>query len=218
MKLKFDFLLARAWFLAHRDLGLMPDWQEYLRLRKAYAEPHRHYHTWQHIYECVKFVKIHYGFQHSVVLALFYHDVIYDVQRKDNEEESAQAWIKYAKSRDVQRHQSLKMNMIADMIRMTANHKVDDDQPLSFKMMNDADMHVFLCPDHHYLEYSRNIWREYSSFGREAYLAGRLSFLASVDHTTMFHTHQAKERMHHAKANLELERVILETEPDQILA
>lgn len=217
MKLKFDILLARAWYSAHRELGLWPDWKEYARLRKAYGAEGRYYHTWQHIYECVKFVQLHYGFQPLVILALFYHDVVYDVNSKTNEIDSAAEWDKYARSRDLHRHQFLKLKAVSDMILMTAHHKPEANAPLMFLMMNDADMHVFLCPDHHYLEYARNIWREYSSFGREGYLAGRLAFLASVDHKTIFYTHQARDLMHHAKANLELERVILEEDPDRIL-
>jgi predicted metal-dependent HD superfamily phosphohydrolase len=215
MSLKFDMVLAPAWFFAHKELGLWPDWKEYFRLRKAYSSPGRFYHTWQHIYECVKFVHIHYGWQALVVLALFYHDSVYDVDRKDNEEMSAKAWLDYAKRRRIACASSI-VN-VADMIRMTANHKVDNDLPYQFKMMNDADMHVFLCPDHHYLEYSRNIWREYSKFGRDQYLAGRRTFLASIDYRTIFYTHQARKKMKIARANLELERVILEDCPDEIL-
>jgi predicted metal-dependent HD superfamily phosphohydrolase len=217
MSLKHDIFLAKEWFLAHRALGLWPDWREFKRIRTIYKGPDRHYHTWQHIYETCLFVRRHYGFQPLVILALIYHDVIYNVKSKLNEEESAIVWETYAMTRSLHRHKSLKVKEVAELIRMTAKHKVEENATLSFRIMSDADMSIFLCPDEHYLEYARNIWREYHSFGRDAYLTGRLHFLSTVDPDTMFYTHQAKALVHHARANLDLERTILETDPERIL-
>jgi len=217
MNLKQELYLVREWYRAHREFGIKPDWREFKRVRAAYAEKHRHYHTWQHIYECCLFTRKHYGLQPLVVMALFYHDIVYDVTRKDNEELSAQQWIDYATSRGLHRVAYIKMNLIADGIRMTATHKITGIKSLFYDMLNDADMHVFLCPDSHYLEYAQNIWREYRGFGREKYLEGRLAFLNSVDPLTMYYTHQATRMVHHAKANLDLEKTILETDPDRIL-
>lgn len=217
MTIKQDLFLAREWLLAHRYLGLWPDWKEYRLLRGSYHQPGRYYHTWQHIYETVLFTRKHYGFQPLVILALFYHDEVYRVPSKTNEVESAIRWETYAKIRGLPRHNSLKVKTVSDLIRMTEKHKPEPGSPLIFSMMSDADMSIFLCPDEHYLAYARNIWQEYKSVGREAYLAGRLSFLNSVDPDTMFYTHQAKRLVHHARANLDLEKTILESDPDQIL-
>lgn len=215
--IKWDLFIAKEWFLAHRELDLWPDWNEFRTIRAIYKGPGRHYHTWQHIYETLLFTRRHYGFQPLVIFALIYHDVIYDVQSKRNEEESAIVWETYARLRGLHRHASLKVKTVGDLIRMTAKHRVEEGQGLIFQMMSDADMSIFLCPDEHYLEYARNIWREYRSVGREAYLAGRLGFLRSIDPESLFYTHQGKLRVNHAKANLDLERTILETDPDKIL-
>lgn len=214
--LKWDFFLAKQWFQAHRALGLWPDWKEFRTVRKSYHAPTRYYHTWQHIYETCLFAHRHYGFQPHLILALFYHDVIYDPTSKTNEEESAIVWETYARMRDLYRHNSLKVKLVGDLIRMTAKHRVEDDQGLLFQMMSDADMSIFLCPDEHYLQYARDIWREYCSVGAEAYIKGRLHFLSTVDPESMFYTHQAKRLAHHARANLDLERTILESDPDRI--
>lgn len=216
--IKHDLFLAKEWFLAHRALGLWPDWKEFMRVRALYGQPSRHYHTWQHIYETCLFVRKHYGSQPLVILALIYHDVVYDTSRKDNEEASALVWEAYAKARGLHRHASLKVKLVGDLIRMTANHRVEDgERRIVFHMMSDADMSIFLCPDDHYLEYARNIWREYGSVGREAYLKGRLHFLGTVDPDKMFYTHQAKALVHHARANLDLEKTILMEDPDRIM-
>lgn len=215
--IKWDLFLAKEWYLAHRALGISADWREFKRIRSIYKSEGRFYHTWQHIYETCLFVRKHYGFQPLVILALVYHDIVYDINSKENEENSAVAWEAYAARRGLNRHTSLKVKQVADMIRMTAKHSVDPNSPLIFLIMSDADMSIFLCPDEHYLMYARNIWREYQSFGRDAYLAGRLHFLSTVDPDTMFYTHQARELVHHARANLDLEKTILENDPDRIL-
>ena len=61
-------------------------------LLQAYAEPQRHYHTAQHIAECLA---LYSQIQHllddapSLALALWFHDAVYDPQAPDNEERSA---------------------------------------------------------------------------------------------------------------------------------
>lgn len=217
MTLKQDIFLAKEWFLAHREFGLWPDWYEFKRLKTIYQSEGRYYHKWQHIYECLRFARLHYGYHPLVIFALFYHDVVYNIKRKDNEFQSAEDWKEYAEGRGMLRHHTLKVKFISDLILMTAGHKLDDNASLDARIMSDADMHVFLCPDHHYLEYAQGIWLEYKSFGREAYLAGRLQFLSTIDPDKMFYTHQAKAMVHHARANLDLERTILESDPERIL-
>lgn len=215
--IKYDLFLAKEWYQAHRALGLWPDWKEFRTLRKIYNGPSRHYHTWQHIYETCLFVRRHYGFHPLVILALFYHDVIYSTASNNNEQESAIVWETYATLRGLQRHNSLKVKTVSDLIIMTAKHQVEPGSPLIFLIMCDADMSIFLCPDDHYLEYARNIWREYQAKGRDAYIAGRLGFLKTIDPEKLYYTHQAKRLVHHARANLDLERTILESNPGKIL-
>lgn len=61
-------------------------------LQGRYAEPHRSYHTWQHVQEClVSLDRVRGGCAHpaEVELAILFHDAIYDPHRPDNEEMSA---------------------------------------------------------------------------------------------------------------------------------
>src|SRR5262245_5292010 len=58
----------------------------------AYREPHRHYHTLQHLDECfAKLQTLRAAARHpeEIDLALWFHDAIYDVARTDNEARSA---------------------------------------------------------------------------------------------------------------------------------
>ncbi len=61
-------------------------------LLSRYPEPHRHYHTLQHLSECFEKVSELLPLtEHpaEVLLALWFHDAFYDTQRSDNEERSA---------------------------------------------------------------------------------------------------------------------------------
>jgi predicted metal-dependent HD superfamily phosphohydrolase len=61
-------------------------------LLARYAEPQRHYHTLQHLGECLaRFERERAAAEHpaEVLLALWFHDVIYDVHAQDNEARSA---------------------------------------------------------------------------------------------------------------------------------
>ena len=61
-------------------------------LSARYGEIHRKYHTIDHIFECLEILDalgLAIGQMKRVALALIYHDVIYDVDRNDNEERSA---------------------------------------------------------------------------------------------------------------------------------
>jgi predicted metal-dependent HD superfamily phosphohydrolase len=59
---------------------------------RAYGEPHRHYHTLDHIGGLLALLDRHgadAGDRDALVLAVLFHDVVYDPTRQDNEEASA---------------------------------------------------------------------------------------------------------------------------------
>lgn len=62
-------------------------------LRRRYAEPHRHYHTQQHIDALLAELRITPVPVHKpdvVEAAIWFHDAIYDTHRQDNEARSAE--------------------------------------------------------------------------------------------------------------------------------
>ncbi|MDB5801270.1 MAG: hypothetical protein JWL63_2209 [Rhodocyclales bacterium] len=61
-------------------------------LRRRYAEPHRHYHTQQHIDALLAELRVTPVPVHNrevVEAAIWFHDAIYDTRRQDNEARSA---------------------------------------------------------------------------------------------------------------------------------
>src|SRR5262245_26370559 len=62
-------------------------------LRKRYAEPHRAYHTLDHILECLaeaQAVRQFAGNADALEMGIWFHDVVYDPHAADNEEQSAE--------------------------------------------------------------------------------------------------------------------------------
>ena len=69
-----------------------PDAKLHGELIAHYGEPHRKYHTVRHLEECFeKFDEVRALAEHAaeIELALWFHDAIYDVKRRDNEKRSA---------------------------------------------------------------------------------------------------------------------------------
>ncbi|MGD1853834.1 MAG: hypothetical protein ACFB2W_06230 [Leptolyngbyaceae cyanobacterium] len=68
--------------------------QEFERIAAAYQEPQRAYHTAQHINECLAIMDgaaltLGPHAQATLEMALWYHDLVYQPQKADNEQQSA---------------------------------------------------------------------------------------------------------------------------------
>ena len=90
--------LLLSWQTAWSALGAQPDPALFDRLLAAYAEPHRRYHTQQHLQECVDHLQPALGLAThpgEVALALWFHDAVYALDRHDNEQQSAD-WARQA--------------------------------------------------------------------------------------------------------------------------
>jgi predicted metal-dependent HD superfamily phosphohydrolase len=84
---------AASWATAWQSLALA-DTGAALRdeLWAAYAQPQRHYHTQQHLSECLALwqqLQAHAQHPGEVALALWFHDAVYEVKASDNERRSA---------------------------------------------------------------------------------------------------------------------------------
>jgi len=86
--------LSSRWNHTWRGLGVpAPSQDVFTALVARWAEPHRRYHTLQHLDECLALFESegslaeHPG---EVAIALWFHDAVYDTGRHDNEAASAQ--------------------------------------------------------------------------------------------------------------------------------
>jgi predicted metal-dependent HD superfamily phosphohydrolase len=80
------------WERLMADLHIPEERETYASLEAAYAEPHRYYHTAQHIDHCLAEFDLARNLAvepAEVEVALWFHDAIYKPHRSDNEQASA---------------------------------------------------------------------------------------------------------------------------------
>lgn len=85
-------LLAHSWRFAWASLGLTAPDGAKAALIQAWTEPHRSYHTLQHLSECLKHAEASREQMQcpgEIELALWFHDAIYDPLGRHNEARSA---------------------------------------------------------------------------------------------------------------------------------
>ena len=174
------------------------------QLVRAYGEPQRHYHTLQHLRECLAHWEAASALARQpeqVELALWFHDAVYDPQRSDNEERSAQ-WA----------HASVLAagcpaelaERVAALVRATASHEAPADDP-DAQLLLDIDLAILGAVPARFDEYERQVRAEYAHVPPEAFRAGRARVLAGfLARPRLYATapfHRALEQR--ARANLQ---------------
>lgn len=172
------------WSVACLHLGIMNDYQEILDdIISKYSEPHREYHNATHIAKMIHrlnylndfFPKLDLDDMYQLDMATIFHDVIYDPQAKDNEEQSAEYAERALALLCVD--QSFISNVVA-YILCTKTHEVDPLMPYTAAMI-DADLAVLSAEPLEYDAYAKAIRIEYGFVTDEAYRVGRLAVLKS---------------------------------------
>jgi predicted metal-dependent HD superfamily phosphohydrolase len=181
----------------------------YDELYKKYTGTARHYHNLQHITELLQLADQYDQFlQHKdlVRFAIFYHDILYNVLRKDNEPRSAVLAEKRLKllGLPVEKREAVK-----SFIEATQTHTIPDTAPnrsdLSFFL--DFDMAILGAPWEQYQAYFRQVRKEYRVYPDLLYRPGRKAFLEKTLQTAhLFHTALFRGQYEaQARANMERE-------------
>jgi predicted metal-dependent HD superfamily phosphohydrolase len=171
-----------------------------------YCEPHRRYHTLQHLDECFeKFAEIEAEAESpgEIELALWFHDAIYDTRRQDNEERSA-AW-----ARSVAVGAGMP-NLAADRVHMLVLATVHDAVPSAQdeRILVDVDLSILAAPPQRFDEYERQIRDEYAWVPEPSFRASRREILEGfLARPRIFGTREFFER-YEARARGNLQRSI----------
>ncbi|EGF91786.1 hypothetical protein ABI_02170 [Asticcacaulis biprosthecium C19] len=189
------------------DLGLTDGDALWRNILAAYSEPHRHYHGLSHIAAVVaRFDTVRDQFEDpgQALLALFFHDIIYEPARRDNEALSADRLREALPGIDTAR--------ACRHILATTAHQPSDDPDTNLVL--DIDMSVLGASWPAYLAYARGVFHEYVPvYGLEAYAAGRVAlFLTPTlarDHIFLTQSFAARDAQ--AKQNLSAERDLWQT-------
>jgi predicted metal-dependent HD superfamily phosphohydrolase len=173
-----------------------------------YSQSHRHYHNTSHLADCLRVFDAHVSQATDPVvteLALWFHDAIYEIGAKDNEQRSAglaeETLCKIGLA-------SQQVSAILAAILATAHHSppATSDEGL----VCDIDLSILSSPPDRYKAYAAAILAE-SGLSLHAFAPLRIRFLESMlarEH--IFHTNEFRERsevparhnMSHEKARL----------------
>ena len=143
---------------------------------RRYSEPHRHYHTLDHVFAVAALVEewgVVAAEAAAVTLAAILHDVIYDARAKHNEELSAAYATDVLSSLHVP---AATIEEVARLIALTATHSVADDDA-NAAVLCDADLSILGAPRDVYDRYVENVRAEYHFVPDDAWRSGRAAVL-----------------------------------------
>ena len=136
-----------------------------------------------------------------LAMAILYHDAIYVVHRRDNEERSATLAEQHLVEAKVDTRLA---ERVAHLIRLTQKHQLGGSEDPLAPILLDIDLGVLGSPWSRYEEYLHQIRREYRIFPTALYRRGRiqvLHHLLKVDQ--LYHTPDYQERFaEKARTNL----------------
>jgi predicted metal-dependent HD superfamily phosphohydrolase len=167
-----------------------------------YAEPHRKYHTRQHLDACLKHfeaVRHTATHPHEIELALWFHDAVYDIPGAGNEAKSAD-W-----ARDVllAAGASNEVSARVHALVMATRHDTRPQTP-DQEVLLDVDLAILGAPAALFDAYETQIRAEYASVPDDAFRRGRKRILEQfLARKRIFHTHHFSSRYEaQARANL----------------
>lgn len=178
-------------------------------IRRRYTGSARHYHNLQHIGDLLQLATAHE--QHlqdkdTVLFSIFYHDIVYNVFRKDNEVRSAAMAAKRLATLHVP---AGKIDMVGDFIKATQTHilPAGTAHAADLAWFLDFDRAVLAAPWPAYETYARQVRKEYRLYPDRMYNPGRRTFLQqTLQATSIFHTAYFREQHEpDARANMQRE-------------
>lgn len=147
-------------------------WQE---IERQYSQPTRHYHNLEHLRFMLRQseqVREQLAEPKVVQFSIFYHDIIYNARRQDNEEKSA----------DLARVRLLKLGLPAEQIQRcaaqilaTKGHQTAADPDTN--LLLDIDLAILGADLPAYQNYTRQIRAEYAMYPNFLYRNGRRKVL-----------------------------------------
>ncbi len=184
----------------------------YNLIEKCYSSSLRYYHNLDHIgnmfTEAKNFIKNVNDYD-SILFAIWFHDIVYNVKGSDNEIKSAKISedflikIKYDK---------IKLDKIKTLILKTKNHsQIDSNEDFATKLFLDLDLLILGTNNKVYLKYAENIRKEYSFVPDEIYSKERLKILENfLNQEFIFRTDRFNKQYEMiAKQNIKSEILLL---------
>jgi predicted metal-dependent HD superfamily phosphohydrolase len=141
---------------------------------KAYGEPHRHYHTLDHIAALLALLDRHgmvVGDRDALKLAILFHDIVYDPRRQDNEAASAALACERLTSLGFPR--DLIVRVLRHILATRHAEASDATGDPDLALLLDLDLSVFAAQAADYRAYAEAVRREYAFVPDQLYRPGR---------------------------------------------
>ena len=143
-----------------------------------YSSPKRHYHNLDHIEALLRLYGRHeqlLNAPNAVNFAIWYHDAIYNASKNDNEKKSAELAQRHLSSMGVAQKT---INQCSQLIMATKNHELPEVMSsFDIKFFLDIDLSILASTRKAYMEYTKQIRREYSIYPDFLYYKGRKKVL-----------------------------------------
>ena len=208
---------------AFTALNLQPCPNLFTQLITSYQEPDRHYHNLQHLQQLFTALQnvdssnsLNVGAASqnkncpSIILAIFFHDAIYDTRSHKNEAQSAK-WA--AESLTKLNFPNATIDRITHLIHLTKTHR-SDPTDLSAQILLDLDLSILATPPAQYQPYAQAIRQEYHWVPETDYRKGRSQILQTfLNRDRIYHHPEMHHHEHQARTNLNQEIQTLKQNP-----
>lgn len=185
------------------NIGLINEfWNEIVN---CYSSKGRHYHNMDHL---EYMIKLAHNYKSEIVdfdtllFSIFYHDIVYNTQRSDNELESAQ----------LAGNRLERLGLISDQVvkcheQIMATKEHNNDTNADINSLVDFDLAILGDEPERYLEYTKKIRKEYSIYSDFMYTKGRRKVLRHfLEMESIFKTEEFKVNFEQrARKNLKVE-------------
>lgn len=183
--------LHHHWLHTWSELQHTPPLGLYEQLLQAYSEPQRHYHTLQHLAECLQLQSesAHLAQRPAeIAIALWFHDAVYDVKAHDNEARSADWAVTALQAAGVSAAVQTRVHALIMVTEHTAAPLEGD-----AALLVDIDLAILGAAPARFAEYERQIQQEYAWVPEDVFVEKRRAVLqgfvtrAQIYSTAFFH-------------------------------
>lgn len=197
----------------HYYLSIVPQ-KTKEELRLLHAGEGRFYHTWDHvreIFRLMEYVDESFECLPGVILAAAYHDSVYNVKRKDNEQKSAALMRRQSKNLELFWVETADRLILATETH-NLPHGYGPESDCAYFL--DLDMVILGSPEQRYRTYIAGLRKEYGYLSESQWAVGRASFLGKMlqrlETGHLFHTQWAKDNFGYlAEKNMRAEMTSL---------
>ena len=170
------------------------------------AEPHRAYHTEQHIRECLQLFdayRDHADAAHEVEFSIWMHDAIYDPTARDNEARSAEWAARLLSAADAD---DALIDRVTGLIIAT-KHDAAPEAGTDSALLVDIDLAILGASPQRYREYCAQVRFEYAHVPDDAWQTGRAAVLRQfLSRAVLYQTPALHDQLDiRARHNLRLE-------------